>query len=242
MGEYRAEVLAKEAKAAADKAQYEENMRQHERRQQEARVQREREQAEEVARLQALIAAAQAEHALLFDELEAKRAAAEKEMWRWPTGVTIEVYKLQYCQGSYSDEDSDEKAFDYNGGWAGVNFFDEKGCIRIETRTYYYGGSFPRTIHLMQPIADRYHPVWDVCIFSSIEELPQQLQQEIKVTLPHATWDSGYYLDHVNCLKRLEPDEYTEDYAATATATVGKVPLSWIRTLVEQQAQKSLTE
>lgn len=217
MGKYKQEYEEEQAHQKARK-RYEEEQRQY----------REKLEKEEAANESARQSKRIQEHqrlTSLFDEIKAK---AQREMWHWPEGKTIEIYYLEYCKGSYCDEDGD-RYFDYDGGWTSASELDERGRIRIEpTKLYTWDDETdPRIIQLMP---DVHKPVWKVFTVSSVEDLPGHLCQEVKASLPNAEMQRDHYGDDLRLAE-------VEGLAADRwhVAVIGREPLQWIKDLVESR-------
>jgi hypothetical protein len=124
---------------------------------------------------------AEAEHQRLMELLTEKKSQTASEMWWWPEGVTVEISHMEYCKGSYQDED-EEPQFDYAGGWTASSSLDSQGRTRIEAHRAPYSTrvSSARVVQLM---ADVHRPVWQVSQVSSVDELPDALRQEVNISL-----------------------------------------------------------
>ena len=217
IGKYREEIKQEEEKRAT-RLRWEEE--QHQTRE---RIEATAE-AEQITR----IAAAEAEHERLLALLTAERAKVEREMFRWLEGVTIEVYHLEYCKGSYRDEE-DEASFDYGSGWTSVAHLDEQCRIQIEPVNNLYGRfSQPRVIQLMPDI---HKPVWTVHHFSSVEELPDTLRHDVEVSLPNVVKRREPNLDGKYRLVEDTVLDYDEHWYSKK---IGEEPLPWIQALIVQ--------
>jgi len=213
---------------------YREYTKEQERKRQEAARSRESELTarrayEEVAtrKLNERIAVADAEDSRLRTIVTEAKAKAEREMWRWPEGVIVEVYHVQWCKGSHRDEDS-EGQFDYDGGWTGTSHLDEHGRIRLE-KVRSYGSSDPRTVQL---IPDVHKPVWTVHRYSAVEELPEVLQMPVEVKVEGVATRRDNDLDGKTRLFETREVGYDEHWYSEE---IGKAPLHWIRDLVDKE-------
>ncbi len=186
-----------------------------------AQQEEERERAERLA-------VAQAQHERLTALFEQASRKAVESLWRWPQGVSIEVYRLCYCTASLY-QDSGETAFDYDSGWTAAACLDEHHRIRLEpTRVDARSGrlSPARVVQLLPQV---HHPLWTVFRFARVEELPPELRESVTVSLPQV-------------VRRSPPEDGQDRLAEIPDAverywyreTIGEQPLPWLRALVEQ--------
>ena len=104
---------------------------------------------------------------------------AKQQIWVWPTGTIIKLYVFEYCRGSYRDEDGDDH-FDYDDGWTASDHLSN-GWITLENASH----EKQRTIKLS---SNALH-TWTIHTFSSTEELPRVLKEDVAAHLPRSSPD-----------------------------------------------------
>lgn len=197
------------------------------RREQEKKERREMEAREEASR-KARITEADQEHERLLALFKEAWAKAEREMWYWPEGTTIEIYQVEYAKGGYRDEEDGETRFEYGSGWTATDHLDGRGRIQLEpTRSY------PSSTRMIQLVMDIHRPIWTVHQYSSVEELPEILREKVTVSLPGVVKRYNHSLDGEPRLVEVESLGYDEE---EHEKTIGEVPLPWIRAIVESVA------
>jgi len=177
------------------------------------------------AKKDALVAEHKRLSALVDDMVTRTRA----DLWRWPEGVTIEVYHMEYCKGSMRDEDG-EASFDYAGGWTRTSDLDINDRVTLEESMRYASAQYPAGAKTVQLIPAIHHPVFTVHTFSSTEELPESLRQEVRVGPENVVMRSGIGTGFTSLLMEVERPDYDEHWY---TVPVGSVPLEWIKELVD---------
>ena len=184
---------------------------------------------------QVRIAEADQEHARLTPLVEQAIATARQGMWTWPTEIAIEVYFINYCRGSYQDEDGNGH-FEYGNGWTASDQLESNGRITIEPAKDYPWSTSAREPQVIKLMLEVHHPVWTVHTFSSVEDLPGSLKEDITVSLPNVVTRQ---LDEKQRLVEIPEGEKRYYQDDEWVETVGQQPLTWIRQLVDsEQARK----
>jgi hypothetical protein len=170
------------------------------------------------------------EHRSWSEQLDALKQGALQRLWRWPEELCISLYHVSYCAGIGRGED-DEPVLEHAGGWTGTDHLDEHGYLRLEPAkpSSWSKATAPRTIKLSPAI---HLPIWERWTVGSVDELPSELREEVIVSLPGVVARRDEDLDAGFRLTRDE-QAYSEDYFQEC---IGRVPLAWVRTLVDQAA------
>ena len=180
------------------------------------------------------IAAADREHNRLRTELNALVEHERKHLWQWPEDTYITLYRLSYVTGiSHGDED-DETSTEHGYGWTKTDQMDSEGYIQIEPERVYRSESRVKEIKL----SSTHLPIFERRVVGSTEELPAELREDIRVSLPHVfvRCDS----DHLDGSSRLTLDEDGPSFDEEPyTERAGLRPLLWVRELVDQTSLKA---
>ena len=131
---------------------------------------------------QACILEADQEHTRLALLAAQTITTAKQQIWVWPTGTIIKLYVFEYCRGSYRDEDGDDH-FDYDDGWTASDHLSN-GWITLENASH----EKQRTIKLS---SNALH-TWTIHTFSSTEELPRVLKEDVTAHLPQVFTRQNY--------------------------------------------------
>ncbi len=198
----------------------------------EAAATKEREEHERAER----IAQANQEHARWKEQIAALKQQELERLWRWPANTSIALYRLTYTTGIGRGEE-DESLFEQEHGWTAVDHLDSEGYIRLEPVDTYWTTSQPREIKLD---LSTHQPIWERIIIASVNELPKELREEIRVSIPNVYSQSDAdLLDDTSRLTYIESERYFEN--DPYSEYVGLRPLPWIRALVDQAAEKAST-
>jgi len=216
LGERREQLLREEQEAT-------ERQRRQQQAEEEAQAMQEREvQKRALRRVQAV-----QEHRYWSAQLDALQHEALQQLWRWPDNMRISLYQVTYGAGIGRGED-EELVLERAGGWTGTDQLDVHGYLRLEPikPSSWSKATEPRTIKLSPAI---HLPIWERWTVGSVDELPSELREEVIVSLP------GVVARRDEELVRLTRDEqaYSED---NYQECIGRVPLAWIRALVDQAA------
>jgi len=200
---------------------------------QEAKKAKEREDQERAASIER----ANQENAKWRTEIAKLKQQALEHLWHWPEGVEILLYRITYVTAVVS-EDSDDLHVETESGWTSTDHLDQDGYIRMEAARNHSWGmvAFAREVKLDREI---HRPIWERYRIGSVQKLPQTLREEISVSHPYVVCRQDPMLDEVSRLVHVESYYYDE---SPYTESVGYVPLSWVKTLVEQAATKSVTD
>src|SRR5215469_3636353 len=219
LGERREQLLREEHEAI-------ERERRRQQAEEEAHAMQEREAQKRALR----ITQAGQEHCYWSEQLDALKQEALQQLWRWPDKIRISLYQVTYGAGIGRGED-DEPVLEHTGGWTGTDHLDEHGYLRLEPAkpSSWSKATEPRTIKLSPAM---HLPIWEWWTVGSVDELPGELREEVIISLPgvvarrYEDLDAGF---------RFTRDEqaYREDYYQEC---IGRVPLAWIRALVDQAA------
>ncbi len=194
-------------------------------------------QRREKLRHEKLEAAQRAEQQKWRTEIAKLKQQALEHLWHWPEGVEILLYRITYVTAVVS-EDSDDLHVETESGWTSTDHLDQDGYIRMEAARNHSWGmvAFAREVKLDREI---HRPIWERYRIGSVQKLPQTLREEISVSHPYVVCRQDPMLDEVSRLVHVESYYYDE---SPYTESVGYVPLSWVKTLVEQAATKSVTD
>jgi len=219
LGERREQLLREEHEAT-----------ERERRQQQAEEEAHAMQEREAQKRALRIAQAVREHRYWIEQLAALKQEALQQLWRWPDKMRISLYQVSYCAGIGRGED-DEPVLEHAGGWIGTDHLDKHGYLRLEPAkpSSWSKATGPRTIKLSPAM---HLPIWERWTVGSVDELPGELREEVIVSLPGVVARRDEDLDAGFRLTRDE-QAYSEDYYQEC---IGRVPLAWVRTLVDQAA------
>lgn len=231
MGKYR-----KECELRDTQEQYRKQQQQREEeRQKKAEVEYERQRQERMAE-------AEAQHQRLTALLAKEQERAERGMWHWPEGTTIEIYKVQWQEGSHRDKDNDEGeeesrdstvSFDYESGWTATSSLDDRGRITLEAKRSSSYSSRVRAGRTIQLSFGVHRPIWEVHTLSSIKDVPEVLTLSVEVSFPHVVERYNRDLER-SMLVEVEGElEYEEE---PASRVIGHVPLPWIQALADNAA------
>lgn len=225
-GQRRTQLL-KEEQEAAQRAE------QQLRDEQEAREASERQAREHTEQVEQ----ANQEDAKWRTEMALLKEQAQINLWRWPDGVEIFIYRINYVTAAVSeDSDEDNLHIETESGWTSVDHLDTDGYIRLEAVRNHSWGTIceGREVKLDTPI---HRPIWERYRVRAVRQLPNALREEISVSIPHVVCRLDPTLDEISRLLRVEQYDYDE---SAYTESVGYVPLSWVKALVEQAATKCM--
>jgi hypothetical protein len=219
LGERREQLLREEHEATERK-----------RRQQQAEEEAHAMQEQEAQKRALRRARAEQEHTSWKEQLDALKQEALEQLWQWPDGMRVSLYQVTYCAGIGRGED-DEPVLERAGGWTRADHLDEHSYLRLEpTKPYSWSKTTePRTIKLSPTI---HLPIWERWTVGSVDELPSELGEEVIVSLPGVVARRDEDLETGFRLTRVEQTSREDCYQEC----IGRVPLAWIRTLVDQAA------
>lgn len=208
---------------------------QEENNQEEERIKKNREKknAQEAAKLQALITAEQREHEELTAQFDQVVKEAEQSMWRWPEGIAITIYKIEYCRGIGKEDEEETASFDYEERWTAAPALDSQNRIRLEPENDRYNAEqrSARTIRLTPHL---HLPTWIEHTYCGTQELPNNLRKTVKVEIEGVVGRRSDTDDEYR-LMRTDQLSYDEEWSSH---TVGLEPLPWVKALVDEAAKR----
>lgn len=218
MGEHR-ELIHKKAMEAAE----------HEREQQRAREKAKESEERETLERAERIAQADQEHASLVQQFRTLKQQAIEQLWCWPDGVRVAIYRLTYNIGVNREEDGDP-VVEQESGWTSTDQLDAQGYIRLEPAASSWREAEPREIKLSYAI---HMPVWERKSVSSVEELPRELRRGITISFPGVVERRDRDLDAKPRLTTIKDEAYDCD-ESPFSEHIAEVPLPWVQALVDQ--------
>lgn len=180
------------------------------------------------------IAKADEEHACLTEQFGALKEQALATLWRWPDGVRISLYRVTYCAGIGRGE-NEEPVLEHEGGWTGTDQVDAEGYVRLEpAKTFPWSrASSSRDIKLSSALL----PIWQRLTIGDVDDLPEGLREEVKVWLPGVVLRQDERDGKQRFVQVGQELRYGDE--TPYQETVGQIPLSWVRSLVEQAANET---
>lgn len=162
-------------------------------------------------------AARRATHERLAAMVDEKVNEARESLWQWPANVmSITLYYWKWQTGAIHDENGAD--YDYEDGWATVDRLDRDGYVALLPEKY---SQKTRQIKLdmmaHKPIITRH------CVYS-VADLDSDLTEKKTIRV-----DGVYYIDDYYG----GPSYFVESESGYIERDVGRVPLAWIRALVD---------
>ena len=180
----------------------------------------------------ARIRQAEQEDAHWRSEIATLKSRALDTLWRWPEGITLTIYQITYTTAVGHDEDG-ESIIETESGWCSLDYLDSNGYIRIEaSKTYSWSTTTDSRDIKLDP--DHHMPIWQRFYVSCIEQVPRELDEDVQVSIPHVVVrrdsdaDGQYRLAKVEDYSSFDEGPYHEP--------AGRIPLAWVRDLVDQAA------
>lgn len=197
---------------------------------------REQQEAEEQQRLREKQAHLIAEDARLQLVVEQEKQRVLQSMWQWPLGFTITFYRVEWCKGSYVDDEGDPH-FDYEDGYSlsyepnGYSFLhlEPMSPSRFGTNEPRYPA---RTIRLISQV---HKPTFQRIQCSSIHDVPQALRLNVEYSVPNVAERWVFLGDD-------EKKLFVEEEGSTYTGIAGQVPIQWIQKLADEAYASSIEE
>jgi hypothetical protein len=178
-----------------------------ERQQRQKELEREQEEQRKLAEADATSAAIEA-------QIAAAQEQARRELWQWPEGRDITIYRWRWCTAAGAGEYGAE----YSSGWSRQWRLDGEGLLRLEQETY----ADPRVVVLdMQA----HKPVVELYTFGSVADLPRELVERVDVRL-EVGW-SDHWADR-KTRYMITPGYHT-------SFDVGIQPVAWVRQVVDER-------
>jgi hypothetical protein len=209
--------------------------RQQEKEEQEAlRLKNEREQAELQQQWEEQAIAIKTEDARIRQQIAAELSEAKSRFWQWQEGVIATLYKWTWCKGTYVCEDG-ESQFDYEYLWSDRDSLDKDGYVTgfksVKQDGYSYRAYACCQVKL---IADVHKPVIERVQYSCWEDLPSIFRTPIFHEFPGIELYGNYDWQILELIAQ-EEDQiwYRQNSACSETIAVGEEPLSWVKSLLD---------